>query len=113
MRLQPKEIGIGAVLLLVVIVLVVVFGSGSVSDEPAPEELAYDRAEFYCQNKGGRLPTSGELKKSGKIGWTSNLAPKENNMILRDETQHECILQPGQAATFCADSKKLPVYCFK
>lgn len=111
MRLQPKEIGIGAVVLLVVVVLCVIFGSGSVSDEPAPEELTYDRAVFYCQSKGKRLPTSDELKESGKVGWTSNVAPKQNNMIMPDKTQHECILQPGQPAVFCADSKELPVYC--
>ncbi len=114
MTQKQKEVLIGIIIVVaIVIVGVAIFGSGSVSDEPAPEELAYDRAEFYCQNKGGRLPTSDELKKSGKIGWTSTEAPKEDNMLLPDKTQHECILQPGQAATFCADSKKLPVYCFK
>lgn len=113
MTQKQKEISFGTGLVVVIVFLLFLFGSGRISDEPAPDQLSFEEAKAYCEMNGWKLPTSDKLKKSGKIGWTLNPAPKENNMILPDRTQHECILQAEQNAQFCPDSQKLPVYCVK
>ena len=111
MTRKQQELLWGAAIVGAIILLIFLL-SGRFS-EAAPETLSYSNAKAYCENKGWRLPTSDELKKSGNRGWTSTFAPKTDNLILPDKTQHECILQPGQNAQFCPDSQKLPVYCVK
>lgn len=109
---QKEILFIGIGIVVVLFFLIVFLSGGKISDEPAPDQLSFEEAKAYCEMNGGKLPTSDELLKYGKVGWASNPAPKENNLILPDSTRHDCVVKQGNK-DFCADSQKLPVYCVK
>ena len=96
--------------IIIIIAGIAWYKSGKIEPSSvAPEDLSYSDAKAFCENNGGRLPTSSELKKMGKTGWTSNFAPDEDRTLLPDKPRHVCI--KGDRDMFCLDADPHPVYC--